>query len=778
MHCAGCVASVESALRRAPGVVEAGVNLATREGFATGTAPGLSVDSLQPVVQAAGYGLQPIPTDETAVKLQQAQAVEMKRRWWLWGAALVLALPVVIISMAELQFPGRNWLLCLLSLPIVFGTGWPFWKSALSGLRYGRADMHTLIALGTGAAFSASLLATVAPQWWPVGQHPHVFYEAAVMITVFVALGRLLEERARGKASDAVRRLLAWQSPTARVRRADGDHEVPIGEVEVGDDVIIKPGERLPVDGEIREGNSWIDESMLSGEPIPVARQPGDACFAGTLNQSGGFVLRATKVGGDTVLRQIVRLMQEAQGSKAPIARLADVVSSYFVPAILGIALLTFVAWLTFGPADAAFTHAVLTSVSVLIIACPCALGLATPTAIMVATGRGAELGVLIKSATALELAERASIVIFDKTGTLTVGRPVVTEIRASQAPEPAMGGHDAGRAAAAASLLALVAAVETRSEHPLAKAIIEEAQTRGLNIPDATDFHAIPGHGVSAIVNRQTISVGNERYMKSLGCVVTDTNVSTTHAGQTELFTAIDGRYSGSILVADQLKSNAREVVEYLRQQGRRVILLTGDHQSTAEAIAREAGIAEVLAEVLPAEKIEHVRRLQREGLKVIMVGDGINDAPALAQADVGIAVGSGTDVAMESSGIVLPSSDLSGVTTALALSRQTLHTIRQNLGFAFLYNLLGVPLAAGVFYPIWQHLLDPMFASAAMALSSVSVVTNSLRLRGFRAPLAKSPDPIQTRSTRLPVAPPQPTTIPELVSIDLGAFRGERKP
>lgn len=758
MHCASCVARVESALRRAPGVIEAGVNLATREGFATGDVGKVSIESLQPIVTAAGYELQPLAAPETTSQLDDEHNRELSRQWLYWGLSLLAALPVVVISMGEFQFPGRNILLCVMSAPIVFGLGWPIWKSAISGLSYGRADMHTLIALGTGAAFAASLVATLAPQWWPAGQHPHVFYEAAVMIIVFVSLGRLLEERARGKASDAVRRLLAWQSPVARVRRAGGDREIPIDEVVVGDEVIIKPGERLPVDGTILEGNSWIDESMLSGEPIPVARQPGDPCFAGTLNQSGGFVLRATKVGDETVLRQIVRLMQEAQGSKAPIARLADVVSSYFVPVILGIAVLTFVAWLVFGPRDAALTHALLTAVSVLIIACPCALGLATPTAIMVATGRGAELGVLIKSATALELAERATVVIFDKTGTLTVGRPVVTEIRPAAADENA-----------ASELLRLAAAVESRSEHPLATAISQAARERRLMIPPATDFSAIPGHGVSANIEGQAVRIGNPRYMQSIGCHVDEPSTDVT-SGQSALYVAIGQHFAGSIHVADPLKASARSTVDYLHQQGRRVILLTGDRRSTAEAIAREAGITEVIADVLPADKIEQVRQLQRSGAKVIMVGDGINDAPALAQADVGIAVGSGTDVALESSGMVLPSSDLTGVATALSLSRRTLRTIRQNLGFAFVYNLLGVPLAAGVFYPLWHHLLDPMFASAAMALSSVSVVTNSLRLRTFHPPLAKIAD--NTSMPQKPAAPASPSRSnePELVEIDLG--------
>ncbi len=767
MHCAGCVASVESALKRAPGVMEAGVNLATREGFATGVTAGLSLQTLQPIVSAAGYQLLPLATPENIHEQQDEREQQLAVRWWLWWAALLLALPVVVISMGELQFPGRNLLLCVLSAPIVFGTGWPFWKAAWSSLRHGRADMNTLIALGTGAAFAASLVATLVPQWWPAGQHPHVFYEAAVMIIVFVSLGRLLEERARGKTSDAVRRLLAWQSPTARVRRAGRDQEIPIGEVVAGDAVIIKPGERLPVDGVILEGTSWIDESMLTGEPVPVTRQPGDPCYAGTLNQAGGFVLQATKVGEDTVLRQIVRLMQDAQGSKAPIARLADVVSSYFVPAILVVAAITFVAWLTFGPRDAALTHALLASVSVLIIACPCALGLATPTAIMVATGRGAELGVLIKSATALELAERATVVIFDKTGTLTVGRPVVTDIRPANVAI-------AGSVISVDELLRSAAAVEARSEHPLATAIVTAAHERQLEIPAITDFHSVPGHGVSATVAGHSVAIGSPRFLRTLGGQISETQLEIAVApGQSAILVAIDGQFAGTICVADRLKASARPTVGELRLQGRRVILLTGDRRATAEAIAQEAGIAEVIADVLPADKIEQVRQLQQAGEVVVMVGDGINDAPALAQADVGIAVGSGTDVALESSGIVLPSSDLTGVVAALALSSQTLRVIRQNLGFAFIYNLFGVPLAAGVFYPFWHHLLDPMFASAAMALSSVSVVSNSLRLRGFQPPLAKIIEPNSGVSSKVTPPVPQPPVAPELVSIDLGAFK-----
>ncbi|MDB5340176.1 MAG: heavy metal translocating P-type ATPase [Planctomycetaceae bacterium] len=763
MHCAGCVASVESALKRAPGVMEAGVNLATREGFATGSADAFSLQTLQPIVSSAGYQLLPLATPENITEQQDERDQQLAARWRQWWLALLLASPAVVISMGELQFPGRTLLLCLLSAPIVFGTGWSFWKAAWSSLRHGRADMNTLIALGTGAAFAASLVATLVPQWWPAGQHPHVFYEAAVMIIIFVSLGRLLEERARGKTSDAVRRLLAWQSPTARVRRGGRDLEIPIAEVVVGDEVIIKPGERLPVDGVILEGTSWIDESMLTGEPVPVTRQPGDPCYAGTLNQSGGFVLQATKVGEETVLRQIVKLMQDAQGSKAPIARLADVVSSYFVPAILVVAAMTFVAWLIFGPPDAALTHALLTSVSVLIIACPCALGLATPTAIMVATGRGAELGVLIKSATALELAERATVVIFDKTGTLTIGRPVVTDIRPANLP------INSG-SISADDLLRFAAAVESRSEHPLAAAIVTAARDRHLEVPSATEFNSVPGQGVSAKLDGRSVAIGSPRFLRTLGGQIPEAQLeASVTAGQSTILVAIDGQFAGTICVADQLKASARPTVDSLRQQGRRVILLTGDRRATADVMAHEAGIAEVIAEVLPADKIEQVRQLQQAGEVVVMVGDGINDAPALAQADVGIAVGSGTDVALESSGIVLPSSDLTGVVAALALSSQTLRVIRQNLGFAFVYNLLGVPLAAGVFYPLWHHLLDPMFASAAMALSSVSVVSNSLRLRGFQPPLQKIPEPnLVVGKKSLPAV-----STPELVSIDLSEMR-----
>lgn len=764
MHCAGCVASVEAALKRSAGVVAAGVNLATREGFATGPANLVSFSQLQSAVAAAGYALRPLATPETAAKQEDERDRKLAADWRRWWLALGVALPVVVISMAEWHFPGRNWILGVLSLPIVFGTGWPFWKSAISALRFGRADMNTLIALGTGAAFSASVVATVAPQWWPAGQQPHVFYEAAVMIIVFVSLGRLLEERARGRASDAVRRLLAGQSPTARVRRGGNEVEIPVQEVQVGDAVIIKPGERLPVDGVVVEGASWIDESMLTGEPVPVTRTSGDRVFAGTLNQSGGFVLQATEVGEGTVLRQIVRLMQAAQGSKAPIARLADVVSSYFVPAILGVAAVTFVGWLIFGPPESALTHAVLTAVSVLIIACPCALGLATPTAIMVGTGRGAELGVLVKSAAALELAERATVIVFDKTGTLTLGRPVVT----GMAVRSENGGANP---VSEENLLRYAAAVEVRSEHPLATAIVSAARDRQFEIPTASDFATQAGYGVAATVEGRQVAIGNVRYLTSLGCPVQESQTASV-AGETVIHIAVDQRHAGTITVADELKSSARPTVEYLRGQGLRVLLLTGDRRATAEAIANSAGISDVVSEVLPADKIEQIRQLQQSGQVVIMVGDGINDAPALAQADVGIAVGSGTDVAMESSGLILPSSDLTGVATAIALSRQTLRTIRQNLGFAFVYNLLGVPLAAGVFYPFFHHLLDPMLASAAMAMSSVSVVANSLRLRAFQPPLARHPE-VPRQVSRIST-PPTVTSqkAPELITLDLSGL------
>ena len=456
--------------------------------------------------------------------------------------------------------------------------------------------------------------------------------------------------------------------------------------------------------------------------------------------------------------------MQEAQGSKAPIARLADVVSSYFVPAILGVAAITFVAWLVFGPAETALTQALLTSVSVLIIACPCALGLATPTAIMVGTGRGAELGVLVKSAAALELAERATVIVFDKTGTLTVGRPVVTRIQAVTT-------GDESTRLPADDLLRFAAAVELRSEHPLATAIVSAVRDQHLDIPTATDFTTNPGHGVSARVEGRQLAIGNARYLNSLGCSVDEAQTEPV-VGQSAIHIAVDQQFAGTIFVADELKVSARPTVDYLRAQGLRVILLTGDRRATAEAIASSVGITEVVADVLPADKIEQIRQLQAAGEVVIMVGDGINDAPALAQADVGIAVGSGTDVAMESSGLILPSSDLTGVATAISLSRQTLRTIRQNLGFAFIYNLLGVPLAAGVFYPFFHHLLDPMFASAAMALSSVSVVANSLRLRAFQPPLARQAElpRLTAKATSQPAA--AASKAPELISLDLSGL------
>jgi P-type Cu+ transporter len=732
MHCAACVGKVERALLNVPGVKGAAVNLATERATVRLGADGPSLEALRLAVTAAGYA---VPADiaatPEAADREQAERIRENRRLQLkFVAGAVLSLPVLLGSMHEIFSWTPHWLrnpflLWALTTPVQFWVGWQFHAGFLVELRHRSASMNTLVSIGTNAAYFFSVAVTLWPNVFAAtGAMP--YYEASALLMTFLVLGRMLEARARGGTSEAIRRLIALRPKTARVVRAGKEEDVPIGLVLVGDLLRVRPGERVAVDGQVVEGASTVDESMLTGESLPVEKGPGTAVVGGSVNRTGAFTFRATRVGSETVLAQIIRLVEEAQGSKAPIQRMADRVASVFVPVVLVIAALTFGVWWAWGP-EPAFFYAVANAVGVLVIACPCAMGLATPTAIMVGTGKGAELGVLVKSAGALELLHRVGTVVFDKTGTLTVGRPVVTDI----VPAP---GFEAD------GLLALAAAAEQGSEHPLGEAIVTEAKARGLALPPVSEFQAVPGQGVDALASDGRILLGNARMMQARGLDVAELEPVARRLaaeGKSVVYVAFAGEAHGLVAVADVLKPEARAAVAALKSLGIEVAMLTGDTRLTGEAIAHQAGIDRVLAEVLPEQKAAEITRLQEEGRLVAMVGDGINDAPALAQADVGIAMGSGTDVAIEASDVTLMRGNLHGVVTAVELSRRTIRIIKENLGWAFGYNIVLVPVAAGALYPLWGVLLSPILAGLAMALSSVSVVANSLRLKRFNTTL-----------------------------------------
>ncbi|OFW57049.1 MAG: ATPase, partial [Candidatus Solincola sediminis] len=615
-------------------------------------------------------------------------------------------------------------ILFILATPVQFGAGFNFYRGAYKSARHGTTDMNTLIAVGTTAAYAYSVVATFFPGFvTTTGLKLAVYYDASATIIALILLGKYLEARAKGRTSEAIRRLLDLQARTARVLREGKELEVPIEEVRLGDLVRVRPGEKIPLDGILKEGRSSVDESMLTGESIPVEKGPGDEVTGATINGTGGFILEVTRIGEDTVLAQIVRLVEEAQGSKAPIQRLADKVASVFVPVVMAIAAVTFLGWLLAGPAPA-FNFALLNMVAVLVIACPCALGLATPTAIMVGTGKGAELGILIKGGEVLERAGKLDVVIFDKTGTLTWGKPVVTDVLPLNGKERK-------------DVLMPAASIESGSEHPLAESILQAAEAEEIALRQVQDFRALPGKGVVASLDGKELKLGNAALIEEDGVdisAVESRAEELSRQGKTVIYVLYGGELLGLLAVADTVKPMAVEAVSELKQMGIEVAMISGDRRSTAEAIARQIGMDTVFAEVLPADKAVEVARLQAQGKVVAMVGDGINDAPALARADIGIAIGTGTDVALEASDITLISEDLTRVATAIRLSRKTLRTIKQNLFWAFVYNVIGIPIAAGVLYPIWAVLLNPIYAAAAMAFSSVSVVSNSLRLRGFR--------------------------------------------
>ena len=731
MTCAACQARVQRALSAEPGVIDASVNLVTRSAAVRYDPAALTPEDLIAAVRATGYDAE-LPAAEksplSADSAQEQSEVREARSLAVKATVSVLAgVLAMLFSMLLMGNPLVNYMLLALTSGILVWAGRDIYRRAWRAIRHRSADMNTLVALGTGSAFIYSLVATVAPSLFARnGIAPDVYYEAVIFIIGLVLAGRAIEARARRKTSDALRKLVTLLPPTARVERGRDWIDKPLSQVVSGDTVVVRPGERIPVDGTIIDGASEVDESMLTGEPLPVAKTVGGSVVGGTLNTTGAFRYRATSVGADSVLARIVKLMRDAQSSRAPIQRLADRVSAVFVPVVVSIAIVTFLAWY-FLADTAALPRAIAAAVSVLIIACPCAMGLAVPTAVMVATGRGAELGLLIKGGEILQRAGDVNTVVLDKTGTVTEGVPSVGRMIAigSMAETEAL--------AAAASL-------ERHSEHPVAAAIVRAAGERGVRFEPVTDFQSHTGSGVTGTIGGRKVAVGNAQLMRELRLdVSTAAEISGTARavpGASELFVAIDGRLAAIIVVTDAIRPTSREAVERLEKMGIDVLLLTGDRQSTAELVAKAAGIERVVAEMLPQDKVMEVRALQEKGRVVAMVGDGINDAPALAQADVGVSMPKGTDIAIEASDIALMRSDLRGVPTAISLSRQTMVTMKQNLFWAFVYNVIGIPIAAGVLYPLTGLMLSPIIASAAMALSSVSVVTNSLRLRNVRLP------------------------------------------
>ena len=737
MTCASCVGRVEKALKAVPGVTEATVNLATERATVRGVA---AVADLIAAIEKVGYEANPVDTgaqaDEEAAEKKDAERAELKRDLTL---AAVLALPVFVLEMGSHMIPGmhewvastigiqQSWYLqFVLTLLVLAIPGWRFYEKGFPALFRLGPDMNSLVAVGTAAAFGYSMVATFAPSLLPAGT-VNVYYEAAAVIVALILLGRFLEARAKGRTSEAIKRLVGLQAKEAHVLRDGRIVDIPINDVAQGDIVEVRPGERVPVDGEVTEGRSFVDESMITGEPIPVEKAEGSTVVGGTVNQKGALTLRATAVGGQTMLAQIIRMVEQAQGSKLPIQAVVDKVTLWFVPAVMLAAVLTFLVWLVFGPSPA-LSFALVNAVAVLIIACPCAMGLATPTSIMVGTGRGAEMGVLFRKGEALQLLKDAKVVAVDKTGTLTEGRPVLTDLEIAD-------GFDRNQ------VLAKVASVESRSEHPIARAIVESAVEGGIALPTMTDFDSVTGMGVRATVDGARVEVGADRFMRELGLDVggfARTAERLGNEGKSPLYAAIDGRLAAIIAVADPIKSSTPAAIAALHQLGLKVAMITGDNARTAQAIAKQLGIDEVVAEVLPEGKVEAVRRLKATHGQIAYVGDGINDAPALAEADVGLAIGTGTDVAVESADVVLMSGNLQGVPNAIALSKATIGNIRQNLFWAFGYNTALIPVAAGVLYPAYGVLLSPIFAAGAMALSSVFVLGNALRLRRFQPPLA----------------------------------------
>lgn len=734
MHCASCVGKVEKNLDASPGVHKVSVNLASRHVNIEYDPSLINPPIFSKIIEQLGYHLIPLDEQEDALKIEaQGEKKESRDLSKRFLVAIVLSIIVLVLAMGWHPWASRivaevnHWIQLILTLPIWLWAGFRFLKGMVSSFRRFSANMDTLIGLGTSAAFLYSSIATIFPKFFEdLGLATHVYFDTTAFIISFILLGQTLEARARGKTSEAIKKLMGLKPKTARVIKNGNETDVPIDQVQVGDVIVVRPGEKIPTDGVIISGHSSIDESMITGESIPVEKVKDDLVIGATLNKTGSFQFKATKIGKDTVLAQIIQLVQEAQGSKAPIQRYADIIASYFVPIVIVIAIITFVVWYISAPIPNThpLSYALINCVAVLIIACPCALGLATPTAIMVGTGVGAEHGVLIKGGEALELAHKINTVVLDKTGTLTMGVPKLTDVISLNETDEN-------------SLLRLVASAEHGSEHPLGEAIVKGAQERGLNLSKTESFKALAGRGIQATVEEKTVLIGNKKLMEETKIESKEADIQIAKLaseGKTPMYCAIDGEIAGVIAIADSMKEGSPVAVSEFQKMGFEVIMITGDHRQTAEAVAQNLGIRSVLAEVLPEHKASEVQKLQEKGKIVAMVGDGINDAPALARADVGFAMGAGTDVAMEASDMTLMTSDLKGVITAIRLSNKTMRTIKQNLFFSFFYNSAAIPIAAGILYPFFGILLSPVIAAVAMAASSVSVVTNSLRIKRFR--------------------------------------------
>ena len=739
MSCASCANNIEQAILAVAGVIDCHVNFGAEQITINYEPKQTNLAKIQAAIVDAGYSSFQLETEgkdiaEVASKLAAEQELILKLTTGIVISIILFFGSLPMMTGLHLPFVPKffhnPWFQLVLTTPVEFWCGGSFFRNAWKSLKHRTATMDTLIALGTGTAYFYSLFVTLFPGMFiSQGLEIHVYYEVAAMVVTLILLGRFFEHRAKGQTSEAIHKLMGMQAKIARVIRDDLEMDIPINEVIVNDLILVRPGEKIPVDGEVIDGNSTVDEAMVTGESVPVKKQPGDEVIGSTINKTGSFKFKATRVGKDTFLAQIVKLVQEAQGSKAPIQRLADQVTGWFVPAVIVIAILTFMIWFSI---TGNFTLAMMTMVGVLIIACPCALGLATPTSVMVGTGKGAENGILIKSAESLELAHKINIIVVDKTGTLTQGKPTVTDFITIKGTA---NGNEL-------QLLKLAASVEHKSEHPLAEAVVKYTINQAVSLADVKNFAAIVGSGVQGIVYDQLVQVGTQRWFTELGI---DTDVLEPHQtiweneGKTVIWLAVNGKSEAIMAITDALKPSSLTAVKALQKLGLEVVMLTGDNQKTAQTIANQVGITQVFAQVRPDQKAAMIKSLQQKkvGNKfkiVAMVGDGINDAPALAQADVGIAMGTGTDVAIAASDITLISGDLQAIVTAIQLSRATINNIRQNLFFAFIYNIIGIPIAAGILYPFFGLLLNPIIAGAAMAFSSVSVVSNALRLRNFQ--------------------------------------------